>query len=811
MKRFFLRMLNVVVPGRGEPDLAREVGSHLALLEDDFQRRGMTPEDARLAARRAFGGVEQAKELQRDARSFVWFDDARRDLQYSARLLRRNPIFALTAALSLAIGIGANTTIFTIANALLVARPAGVVEPDRLVDILGTQSGSAGKIGQTSYPNYLDVRERATTLDGVYAYQPVAQPMSLGSPSGAERISGTFVSTNYFNVLGAHPAVGRLFGGGDSEQPGASPIVVLSHSLWTRRFNSDPAIVGQTLTIGGEPFAVVGVAHQGFRGTTILVSDVWLPSAMGASPRLSSREMPWPLMGGRLKPGVSSAQAAAELDAIGRALEREYPNENRGRGLRAVAATPIPGNALPVAEFLSLLMAIVSLVLVTACVNVAGVLLARATARRREIAVRLAIGAGRARLVRQLLTETMLLFTLGGAAGLLVARAMTTALVSLLPALPIPEDVSLPLDGRALAYTAGLSMIAAVLSGLVPALQTSKADVVSALKDESSGPFGWLRLRSAFVVAQVTFSILLVVAAGLLMRALQRASAVDLGFDPRGVELTSLDLSMAGYTSATGLVFARELVTRVSELPDVQQAAVASTGEPIGDGRRPVLLTVPGVAGPSGQSLFDGNWNAVDSGYFSTMKIPFVAGRDFNAADRDGAALVAIIGEAAARRFWPGRPIEEAVGRSVTLQMSVRDVAASRGRIDQERRHPNPERTLQIVGVARDVKYFLPRDNAPHLFVYVPLAQVPFGTRVTIVARTTDGRRIAGEIRALIASMNPNLPVVTAQNARELDLPRVRAAARRGVGLGQPGPRGAADRRDRHLRCDGVRGHAANA
>src|SRR6185295_4753301 len=208
------------------------------------------------------------------------------------------------------------------------------------------------------------------------------------------------------------------------------------------------------------------------------------------------------------------------------------------------------------------------------------------------------------RLVRQLLTETMLLFVLGGAVGLLVARAMTTALVSLLPALPIPVDVSLPLDGRALAFTAGLSMIAAVLSGLVPALHASTADVVSALKDESTGHFGWLRLRNAFVIAQVAFSILLVVSAGLLVRALQRASTVDLGFDPRGVELTSLDLSMAGYTPATGLVFARELVTRVAELPGVRQAAVASTGEPIGDGRRPGLLTVPGVAGPSGQSLF---------------------------------------------------------------------------------------------------------------------------------------------------------------------------------------------------------------
>src|SRR6185295_5443829 len=277
MRRFFLRLRNVVRPSDAEPELERELASHLTLLADELERRGMARHEALRAARLSLGGVEQTKERHRDARSFVWLDDARRDLQYSVRLLRRNPIFALTAALSLAIGIGANTTIFTIVNALLLRAPAGVADPDRLVDILGTQDGSPGKSGQTSYPNYLDIRQRATTLDGVYAYQPVAQPMSLGASSGAERISGTFVSTNYFSVLGARPTVGRFFDDRDSEQPGASPIAVLSHSLWTRRFNSDPAIVGRTLTIGGDPFAVVGVASPEFRGTTILVSDVWLP------------------------------------------------------------------------------------------------------------------------------------------------------------------------------------------------------------------------------------------------------------------------------------------------------------------------------------------------------------------------------------------------------------------------------------------------------------------------------------------------------------------------------------------------------
>ena len=510
------------------------------------------------------------------------------DIRYAARLLRRNPVFALTAAASLAIGIGANTTIFTIANALLFKPPPGVVEPGRLVDVGRSQNGSGFDNG--SYPNYLDIRARNTVFSGIYAYRIGAEPMSLGGKDGAERIFGDMVTTTYFTVLGTRAAVGRLFAPSDGEQAGATPLVVLSHRFWTRRFNADPAIVGQTLQLNGRPFTVIGVTPEGFHGTTVLSGDVWVPVNMvgDLSPRrsasiLTSRESVWLVMGARLKPGVSVRQAQAELANIGRALEQEFPEANRGKGLRVVASSPIPGNGAPVAAFMAVLMGIVTLVLAIACANVAGVLLARATARRREIAVRLAIGAGRGRLIRQMLVESTLLFLAGGGVGLGLARVMTTALVSLLPTLPLPVDVSLPLDARAVGFTLALSLVAAVLSGLAPAFHASRAEVVGGLKSDAQGGPERMRLRNAFVVSQVALSIVLVVGAGLFVRALQRAADINPGFDPRGVELAALDLSLAGYTPETGPVFARELIQRVRDLPRVQSASLAAM-VPLGGG-----------------------------------------------------------------------------------------------------------------------------------------------------------------------------------------------------------------------------------
>jgi predicted permease len=681
------------------------------------------------------------------------------DLRHGARLLLRNPLFALTASLSLAIGIGATTAIFTIANALLFRAPAGVAQPETLVDIFHTERDNRMAGPVVSYSRYLEVRRRSTLLNGVYAYKAELTPIGLRAAGGAERVFGCLVSMNYFTLLGVRPAAGRLFSPDDREEAGASPIVVLSHEFWTRRFNADPAVVGRVLQLNGHPFAVIGVAQETFRGTSVVFPDVWVPTAM------TSAVMPGTpagflqvLMGARLKPGVSLQQAAAEVEALGRALERESPQyrpgpdgtrEATGAGLGVVAASPIPGNLRPIiGGFFALLMGTVSIVLFIACANLAGILLARGTARRAEIAVRLAIGAGRTRLLRQLLIETVLLFTLGGVAGLMLARGMTSVLLLLLPAFPQPVGVSLPLDIRVMSFTAALSLLAAVLSGLVPALQASKADVVSALKAGSEGPAARVWLRHAFVVGQVSFSLLLVVVAGLLVRAQERVSSVNPGFDARGIEVASVDLSLAGYSNTTGPSFVRQLLDRVRELPGVQTATIADRiPEP---GRILSMfgeeLHVPGFQTSNGRPFMP-NWSMVEPGYFDTLRIALIAGRDFSEMDSANAPLVAIVPETTARRLFGE---EDPVGKVLTWRSNRPNAPAT-------------TRTLMVIGVARDLNdNRRPSGDSRSLPVYVPLQQ-RYSPRLEILTRATQGQRLASQIRTLVASLDPDLPILNLQ------------------------------------------------
>ena len=750
VRRFLCRLLNAFRPGGREPDLAREISSHLTLLEDEFRRRGMSEEDARLAARRAFGGVEEAKDLHRDARSFRWIDDAGRDLRHAARLLRRNPLFTVTAVLSLAIGIGANTTTFSLANALLFQPPPRVAQPDRLVDIGATRG--RGGFGPSSYPNYVDLRARTTALDGVYAYSRFPQAMSLGGIGtgiDTENVFGSIVTLNYFTVLGAVPAAGRLFGSADSEQPGASPVLVLSHRFWSRRFNGDPTLIGRTVTLNRHAFTVVGIAPDGFHGTGVRAIDLWVPvnmapalTAQGAH-ALEDRAARWLLVGGRLKPRQSVSQADAEMDVIGLALEREHPEQNRGTGLRLMAMSAVPGNSGPIVALLGLLGVIASFVLIVACANVAGALLARGAARRQEMALRVAIGAGRARLVRQMLAESVLLFLCGGAAGLIVGGTLMSVIASRLPALPFPVDLSLALDGHVIVYTAGLSVLAALLSGLAPALQASKANVLPGLRSEA-GLIGRLRLHNAFVLGQVTLSIVLVIVGGLFARALQRATSIDPGFDARGVELATIDLEQAGYTTTTGPTFVRELIDRIRELPDVQSATMASS-VPGGFEVRREAVEVPGASAPNGPS-FGVDWNIVEPGYFATLRLSLASGRDFSPLDRVGTQPVAIVSDSAARQFWPA---QHAVGKYLLQRQRGARVTP-----------------LLVIGVVRDVQSTTLMDGVARPSVYVPLQQ-QYVSNLTIVARTVREQRIANQIRAVLQSLNPNLTLISSETLED--------------------------------------------
>jgi predicted permease len=734
---------------RNDQDFRQEIETHLALETDRLVREGFDLKDARDAAHQAFGSVTATQERFYEARRVMWLDDLQRDLRYAGRVLYRSPAFAAVAVLSIALGIGANTAIFTLVNALLLRPPTAIADPNRLVDIGVTRRGEG--FNTVSYPNYLDLRERATTLDGVYAYLVIDTAMSLGSSDGAERIFGKIVTTNYFTVLGVRAAAGRLFGMGDREHPGASPIVVLSHSFWARHYHADPAVVGQPLTLNGHPFTVIGIAPEGFHGTTVLASDVWVPMAMVAEamPRqsvtiLHERGDAWLNMGGRLKPGISLAVAQAELASLAQGLVREHPEDNRAMGLRAAPISVVPGFTGYVTAFMVLLMAIVALVLLVVCANLAGVLMARGVERRHELAVRLALGAGRPRVIAQLLTETMLVFLAGGVAGVTLGRMATTLLIRLLPRLPLAVDVDLTLDHRVMLFTLLVSCAAALVSGVVPAMQTTQVDVIPALKDDTQGGFRRSQLQSAFLVGQIALSLVLVIAAAILVQALQRAGSVDVGFDSVGVELTAVDLSLAGYTDTTGRVFLREMTERVRQIPGVQSASVAAA-LPLGTVSLGLgAWSVPGDA-PERAVFLGGNF--VEPRYFATMRTALVRGRDFTEQDDNGAPEVVILNETAARRFWPG---EDPLGKRITNN--------TRGPGGRE------ARTMTVVGVARDGKY-RSVGEASQPFVYLPLRQrsLPGLPSLTLVTRAARGQRVAAEVRRLLAIASPNLPVLTSQ------------------------------------------------
>ena len=713
-----------------EHDLDEELRATVEMLAAEKERDGYTREAARRAALVELGGTESIKEQVREVRSGAMLDTLGQDLRYAMRLLRRYPLFALTAALSLAVGIGANTTVFIIGDSLLRFAPAGVTDPDRVVDIGRRLDGLPIGFNPGSYPDYLDIRQRSTMLEHVYARTLFPRDMVLADSGITEKVVAEVVTTNYFATLGTRPLVGRLFNPNESDRPNESPIIVLSYRYWTRRFKADPTVVGRTVRVNGVPVTIVGVAPEGFEGTTIVAPDLWLPLGMTATAgQLDARRSGWVVMGARLARGATMAQAAAELDTIDRALREEYPGQDAARSYRLLPASPMAGNLPLAVAALLLLSAIATTILVIACANVAGLLLARASGRRREMALRLAIGAGRSRLVRQLLTETLMLFVLGLLAGLLLARLITPLLVGLLPAFPIPVEISLTVDWLVVALATALSLVAALLAGLSPALNASRADVSTVLKAESAGASPRHRLRNGFVVVQIAGSLLLVIVAGLFTRALQQANSAEAGFDSSGIELTMLDSFIAG-----------DVLERVRRLPGVESASLVRflplAGEGFGFG-----LSLPGAVRFQGESaIVGGSGNVVAPGYFAAMRIPLIAGRDFTEQDGPGAPEVAIVGEAAARRFWPG---QSAIGQRLVL-----DGAGRTGAV------------LQVVGVARDIRY-RNVDFGSTPFVYLPFRQ--FAMPQTAMVVRSSGSSLARSLRQIAAEVDPRLAPISIQ------------------------------------------------
>jgi predicted permease len=673
------------------------------------------------------------------------------DIRYALRALRKSPAFALIAVSSLALGIGANTAIFSLLNALLL-RPLPVARPETLVSVFMTDQRNPGRL-PISDLNYRDLRDQNQVFTGMTAV--AFTQMNWAHETAAEQVPVQVVAGNYFSLLGVPMARGRGFLAEEDQK--ATPVAVISDGFWQRSLGGDPSVLGKPLTLNRQPFVVVGITAQGFTGTFLGAGpSVWVPMSMHgvAQPGFDWYDQRRGLFlsaFGRLKPGVSVDQAAANLRSVFSQLEQAFPVENKGRSAGSVPLldarlNPNGQGGAPVVQISLILMTVVGIVLLIACANIANLLLARASKRRREIAVRLALGSDRGRLIRQLLTESVVLSAIGGALGILLAFWLLAGLRAANLPLPIPVNDTVTIDGRVLGFTAFLTLITGLLFGLAPALQASRADVVPILKNETvpaaagrRGLAAVFSLRQALVIAQVALSLISLAAAGVFLRGLNGASRIDTGFETRGVLVMTYNLGRDGYTPERGQQFYERAVERASTLPGVRHAAVAQNA-PLGGG---VLRSVF----PEGQDTTQRDRvlvqvNSVSPGYFDTLNIPLVRGRDFVSTDAPGAPQVVVINEVMAERFWPG---EDAIGKRFKF-FGDKDYTT-------------------VIGIARNSKYNAVAEE-PTPYIYQPLKQ-NYTPAATLHVRTAaDAAGLASAIRAAMREIDPTLSVF---NVRTLE------------------------------------------
>ena len=670
------------------------------------------------------------------------------DVRHSLRLLGRSPIFTLTSIVSLALGIGAAATIFSLTDALLFQASAGVRGADTLIDIGRANEGSG--FDNMSHPAYKYLREHSQTVD-VAAVDFGARPLSLGTNGSSERIIGTLVSGNYFRVLGTQPALGRFFRDDEDLIPGERPVVVLSHGMWTRRFNSDPAILDRPVRLNNREFAVIGVAEEGFEGSSIVGTDLWMPMAMVQIARgeadaglLTEVRGVWHVAIGRLKPGVGIGEARAELNTLMSAFKQANPDANPRHTIAVAPMGRVPGPVrTPFLAFIGFLFALTGALLAIACSNVAGMLLARAAARRREMATRLAIGAGRGRLIAQLLTETMVLFVAAAGLSLPLTYWLVSLLEGSLPALPLTLNLDFQINVRVMAFAFSIALVTGVIFGLAPARHALGSDLAPMLHGaNATADRKRFRLRNSLVTAQVALSLMLVVTAMLFLRSLEKAATIDPGFSTANTQIATVDVSLAGYRDQAAVEVATRFTERLRAIPGVENAAIARMIPLQGSGFGLGSIRVPGVQGPFREGRFDSDWDIVTPEYFDTIEMRIVDGRAFRESDRPGAPNVAIISETLARQIWPG---QSAVGRSFLRRESETE-----------------EVEMHVVGVARDAKYrYISSPPAP--YIYVPFAQVPT-SQMEIYIRHAPGAQIAADVRAAIAQVEPNVPIIMLQS-----------------------------------------------
>jgi predicted permease len=737
-------------------DLAAELQSHLAMLADEYVRRGMGVEQACQAARRDFGGVEQAKESYRDQRGLPFLETLVQDVRYALRMLRKSPGFTAVVVLTLALGIGANTAIFSLMNAVLL-QSLPVRNPRELVVVryLAAQSDHANE--DFSYPMYQALRDKNSVFEGVLARSGVSFNVTYGGQG--EHATGELVSGNYYDVLGVRPWLGRLLSPEDDRTPGAHPVAVLSYGYWQARFAGDPSIVGKQLLLDGQPMTVIGVSAPGFFGTE-LASDpgIRVPMMMTLvfkpvpANRMQSARHRWLTILARRKADVSVANAQAATEVLHHQALEEQMN-GLGSSVNAHDRERILASHIQLDDGsqgfahlrgemqrpLVLMFSVTAIVLLVACANLANLLLARSANRRKEVAVRLAIGAGPGRLIRQWLTESILLGLLGGAAGVFFAFWLKTGLIRFIPA-DFSSNLKAPMDAQVMGFLVIASVLTGLLFGLAPALQISRSSVTEAMHCEAAVTVSRERvfsLRNALVFLQVALSLPLLIGAGLFLHSLRNLRGVDTGFVKENVFLANLNPSLNGYSTERIRSLYSDLLARLRTLPEVRAASL-TTSSVISGGWDQNSVRVEGYQPRQDEDMSPNN-AIVSPGYFASLGIPLVAGRDFTDQDTTGRSKVAIVNQTFAHYYFgDANPL----GKRMTT--------------DDD---PKAPLDMEIVGVVKDAKYVSLREK-PRRHFYTALAQQPRLFDMTLQVRTANDPRSIGDlVRAQVHDLDPNLPL----------------------------------------------------
>jgi putative ABC transport system permease protein len=735
---FAARLLGLFGRRSREAELDSELRTHLEMAAEENVRRGMSAEEARYAARREFGGVEQMKETYRERRGLPVIETFLQDLRFAARMLRKNPGFTAIAILTLALGIGANTAIFSVIDAVLI-RALPFPAADRL--IWANARFPLGDSAMVSPPDFADYRAQTRSFDQFAAMGFLDSSANLIGGDKPEQVLTNFASWNFFDALGIRPVLGRSFVP-DDEQAALPQVAILGHGIWVRRFGSDPAIIGRKISLDGRPVTVVGVLPTDL--PLLSEAEVWSPAPMLNS-GMTNRGFHFMVVVGRLKPGVGIEQARADLDATARQLGSTYPATDKEWSLRVRTLREAKiGSVKPA---LLMLLCSVGLLLLVACSNVANLLLARATARRREIAVRGALGAGRWRLVRQMLTESMLLALGGGAMGILAAVWGVHGLRILAPA-DLPRLDQVAVNGPVLAFTAALSVLTGIAFGLAPALQLSRVNIEETLREagRSTGRIARHRAGNALVIGEVAMSLCLLVCGGLLLRSFWRLAHTDPGFRADRVITAKLNLPDAAYNDVPRRVaFFRQLEDRVTALPGVS-AAGAISELPLNGEYGDSFFTVVGRSYPPPPNQFDdADLRKVTPGYLAAMRIPLLSGRWFDDRDSTTAPGVIVVNDAFARRYFPGQdPIGkhlQGVGGNIQIR--------------------------EIVGVIGTTRHnFLGENPRPEM--YLPFAQSGMNRMSLIVRAAGDPSRLAPALQDTVSSIDKDLPLSTVRSMDDI-------------------------------------------